>query len=124
MDIFFLEGLEVPCRVGCTAEERLTFQALRVDVRMHCPHLQRAAQNDDLALSVDYRIATQLIAAVQDREFLLIERVAEVLAEVVLRDAQVEQVELTVRKRPPVQGLEIAGVQISRTRQSLVGLQL
>jgi 7,8-dihydroneopterin aldolase/epimerase/oxygenase len=118
MDIFFLEGLEVPCRVGCTPEERLTRQALRVDVRMHCPHLQRAAQTDDLALSVDYRIATRLIAAVQDLEFLLIERVAEVLAEVVLQDPQVEQVELSVRKRPPVQGLEIAGVQITRTRHS------
>ena len=117
MDILFLEGLEVPCRVGCTPPERVTPQSLRVDLRMFCGSLARAGQTDDLAESVDYRIASDLIAAVQDQEFFLIERVAEVLAAVALRDPHVDSVEVTVRKRPPVQGLEIAGVQITRARK-------
>lgn len=116
MDIIFLEGLEVPCRVGCTPPERATPQSLRVDVQMSCPTLKRAGQTDDLSATVDYRVAGEMIAAVQSQEFLLIERVAEVLAQVVLRHEHVAQVQVTVRKRPPVQGLEIAGVQITRTR--------
>lgn len=116
MDILFLEGLEVPCRVGCTPPERATPQSLRVDVQMSCPTLQRAGQTDELSATVDYRVAGEMIDAVQSQEFLLIERVAEVLAQVVLRHEQVVQVQVTVRKRPPVQGLEIAGVQITRTR--------
>ena len=52
----------------------------------------------------------------QGREFLLIERVAETLAEVVLKNALVDHVTVSVRKRPPVQGLEWAGVQITRGR--------
>ena len=116
MDMLFLEGLEVPCRVGCTPEERATPQSLRVEVQLHCDNLQRAGQTDDLSATVDYRIATDMIAEVQKSEYLLIERVAEVLAAVALRDPQVAKVRITVRKRPPVQGLEIAGVQISRSR--------
>ena len=35
---------------------------------------------------------------------------------VALRQPQVSEVQITVRKRPPVQGLEMAGVQITRRR--------
>ena len=52
----------------------------------------------------------------QGREFLLIERVAEELAEVALKNALVDHVTISVKKRPPVQGLEWAGVQITRGR--------
>ena len=35
---------------------------------------------------------------------------------VALADSRVEKVQVTVRKRPPVQGLEIVGVQLIRSR--------
>lgn len=116
MDMLFLEGLEVPCRVGCTQEERVLPQSLRVDVQLHCPRLALAGQLDRLEETVDYRIAHDMIAAVQGSEYRLIERVAEVLAEVALKNPLVEKVQVTVRKRPPVQGIEIVGVQIVRSR--------
>lgn len=116
MDMLLLEGLEVPCRVGCTAPERATLQSLRVDVQLHCSSLQRAGRDDDLSATVDYRIVTDMIAAVQDGEYLLIERVAEIMADVALANPLVQSVELTVRKRPPVQSLEFAGVRIFRRR--------
>lgn len=115
-DHLFLEGLEVPCRVGCTDPERATPQSLRVDMQLYCPGLRDAAIADDLERTVDYRLAGDLIDAVQGREFLLIERVAETLAEVALRHPLVDRVSVSVRKRPPVQGLEWAGVRISRGR--------
>ena len=96
--------------------ERATPQSLRVDMRLHCASLRDAAIADDLERTVDYRLAGDMIDAVQDGEYLLIERVAEVLADVALRHPLVESVEVTVRKRPPVQGLEWAGVQITRDR--------
>ena len=117
MDYLILEGLEVPCRVGCTPPERATPQSLRVDVKLYCPTIEQAGRDDDLAKSVDYRLANDMIAAVQHHEYLLIERVAEVLAQVALADPHVERVELSVRKRPPVQGLEWAGVRIARQRR-------
>jgi dihydroneopterin aldolase len=116
MDELFLEGLEVPCRVGCSEPERATPQSLRVEVRLFCPGLRDAGIADDLERTVDYRLAGDLIDAVQGREFLLIERVAEELAAVVLKNPLVDHVTVSVRKRPPVQGLEWAGVRITRGR--------
>ena len=115
-DLLFLEGLEVPCRVGCTDPERATPQSLRVDMRLFCASLRDAAIADDLERTVDYRLAGDLIDAVQGKEYLLIERVAEELAQVALRNPLVDRVTVSVRKRPPVQGLEWAGVQITRGR--------
>ena len=115
-DLLFLEGLEVPCRVGCTDPERATPQSLRVDMRLYCASLRDAAIADDLERTVDYRLAGDLIDAVQGREYLLIERIAEELAQVALKNPLVERVTVSVKKRPPVQGLEWAGVQITRGR--------
>lgn len=116
LDVIFLEGLEVPCRVGCTAEERRVPQSLRVEVRLFCRTIQQAALTDSLQETVDYRLGLDLIQCLQGKEFLLIERVAEVLATESLKIPIVEQVEIIVRKRPPVQGMEIVGVQITRSR--------
>ena len=116
MDLLFLEGLEVPCRVGCSDPERATPQSLRVGVKLYCPSLRDAALADDLERTVDYRLAGELIDAVQGREFLLIERVAETLAETALRNPLIDRVTVSVMKRPPVQGLEWAGVEITRGR--------
>ncbi len=118
MDCLFLEGLEVPCRIGCTDPERATPQSLRVELRLFCPSLREAGVSDDLEKTVDYRLAADLIDAVQGQEYLLIERVAEVLAEVVLKNRLVDHVTVSVKKRPPVQGLEWAGVQITRGRRT------
>ena len=123
MDSLFLEGLEVPCRVGCSDPERATPQSLRVAVRLFCPGLRDAGIADDLERTVDYRLAGELIDAVQGREYLLIERVAEVMAEVALKNPLVDHVTISVRKRPPVQGLEWAGVEITRGREPASGLQ-
>ena len=78
MDMLFLEGLEVPCRVGCSDPERATPQSLRVEVQALLPVVcATPALADDLERTVDYRLAGELIDAVQGREYLLIERVAE-----------------------------------------------
>jgi dihydroneopterin aldolase len=116
MDMLFLEGLDLFCRVGCSPEERFLPQSLRADVKLICRSLAEAGRRDDLSETVDYRVATEMIAAVRDREFLLIERIAEELAAIALRHPKVEQVEVTVRKRPPVEGLDTAGVRITRSR--------
>jgi dihydroneopterin aldolase len=118
MDELFLEGLEIAARVGCTAPERAIPQSLRVDVRLFCPTIAQAGAADDLAMSVDYRIADRMVAAVQGQEYLLIERVAEALAQVALDEPLVQRVELTLKKRPPVQSLEWAGVRITREKRA------
>ena len=65
--MLFLEGLEVPCRVGCSDPERATPQSLRVGVRLYCASLREAGIADDLEQTVDYRLAGEMIDAVQGK---------------------------------------------------------
>lgn len=119
MDVVFLEGLEIPCRVGCTEKEREYAQSLRVDIRFQSSKIQLAGKTDDLSLSIDYTIARELIAAVAHREFKLIETVAETLAQTALLNPNVEAVWVDVRKRAPVESLAFSGVSIERRRGAL-----
>ena len=117
MDWVFLEGLEVPCQVGCTDDEQEVPQSLKVDIRMGCGSLAEASRRDDIQATLDYRIARRLIQVAQVRRFRLIEAVAESLAQEALTLPQVEEVEVTVRKRAPIPSLGMAGVTIRRRRQ-------
>ncbi|MDQ6684931.1 MAG: dihydroneopterin aldolase, partial [Pseudomonadota bacterium] len=83
---------------------------------LYCPSLRAAGLSDDLEQTVDYRLAYSMIDAVQGRDYLLIERVAEVMAEVALQHPLIDHVTVRLRKRPPVQSLEWAGVEITRRR--------
>ncbi|MBI2569105.1 MAG: dihydroneopterin aldolase [Candidatus Schekmanbacteria bacterium] len=116
MDFVFLEGLEIPCRVGCTDREREMPQSLRLNIRLGTSGVARAAATDDVSDTVDYGVARRLIAAVQGRAFRLIETVAEVLAETALGFEHVEVVQLKVWKRAPVESLKYSGVEIERRR--------
>lgn len=117
MDYVFLEGLEVPCRVGCTERERQIPQSLRVDLKLGCSNFARAAETDDVNDTIDYALARQLIASVQARDYKLIETVAEVLARTALSYEHVDSVHLKLWKRAPVEGLTYSGVEITRHKQ-------
>lgn len=116
MDKIFLQGLEVPCRVGCTDRERELPQSLRVDVTLACPTFASAYQSDALEDTVDYGIARDLVACVQGRAFRLIETVAETLAQRALEHPYVAEVTIRISKRAPVESLAFSGVEITRVR--------
>lgn len=118
MDWVFLEGLEVPCQVGCTDDEQEVPQSLKVDIRMGCGTLEEAGRSDRIDATLDYRIARRFVQVVQLRKFRLIEAVAETIAQEALHLDQVEIVEVTVRKRAPIPSLGMAGVTLTRTRKT------
>ena len=68
MDELFLEGLEVPCRVGCTDPERATPQSLRVGVRLFCPGL-RDAGVADVAVQLSGGVDSSICAALASKIF-------------------------------------------------------
>jgi dihydroneopterin aldolase len=116
MDVVFLEGMDVPCRISCAPGGRDTLQSLRADVRMYCASLEQAGKQDSVGESVDFRIAREMIAAVQGKEFHIIEAVAEIFAAMALRHPLVQKVEVTLCERGAAVGAERAGIQITRSR--------
>lgn len=113
-----LRGLVASGRCGVLPEELDRPQPLEVDLDIDLD-LTRAATTDDLDETIDYGAVCSIVERVITTErFALLERLAERLAEVVLRDERVLAVTVAVRKlRPPVpQQLATAGVRLTRSR--------
>ena len=117
-DIIELRGLRASGICGALPEEQLRAQPLEVDLDV-VADLARAGASDDLADTIDYgALAADIERVLTTERFVLLERLAARLAEVVLTDERVVEVTVSVRKlRPPVpQLLDTSGVRITRGR--------
>ena len=103
---------------GALPEEQERRQPLEVDLDV-VADLAPAGESDDLDDTINYGLIAEVVERViVDERFVLLERLAARLAEVVLADERVEAVTVSVRKlRPPVpQQLDTSGVRITRSR--------
>lgn len=117
-DTIEIRGLRALGFCGALPEEQERRQPFEVDLDVETD-LSVAGASDELGDTVDYgALCAQVEAVVVDERFVLMERLATRIAEVVLADDRIAAVTVTVRKlRPPVpQQLETSGVSIRRTR--------
>lgn len=83
---------------GVFEEEAHRGQEFVIDVTVYMD-LREAGRSDDLTDTLDYgAMAVDIAERVQSERWLLIERVAERIAELVLADERVTSAEVTVRK--------------------------
>ncbi len=117
-DLIELRGLRALGVCGALPEERTRPQPLEVDLDVEVD-LALAGASDDLGDTVDYgALAAAVEGVIIGERFVLLERLAQRLSEVVLADERVLAVTVAVRKlRPPVpQQLDTSGVRITRRR--------
>lgn len=109
MDIF-IEGLEAYGHHGVAAEERVLGQRLFFDIRLtadDCP----AQFSDKVDDAVDYTEVIDLVLDVAGTEsFSLLERLARVTAEAILRTFPVDEVWVQVTKPGPPVACSLRGV--------------
>jgi dihydroneopterin aldolase len=109
MDIF-IEGLEVYGHHGVTDEEKVLGQRLLYDVRLTVEDC-RAAVTDDVADAVDYTEVMDVIVDVATTQsYSLLERLARITAEAILRKFPVDEVWVQVTKPHPPVALALASV--------------
>ncbi len=114
MDVLKLNGITVDCILGDLPEEREKEQQVLVDVVLEMD-LQDAALSDSLDDTVDYALLVGNIReALEDAKCRLLERAADVVADVCLADPRVEHATVSVRKYGSVSGLGSAEVKITR----------
>ena len=79
---------------------------------------RRAGESDRLAHTLDYgRVYHDVERIAGEREYRLVEALAEQIAQELLKSCPIESCTVTVRKRSPVAGdLRHAGVRITRSR--------
>lgn len=116
-DCLLLEGMEFYGYHGDIEAERALGGRFRVDVELRSD-LRAAGRSDSLDDTVDYVRCFQLVRdVVENRQFRLLEALADAIAAELLRQRHVESVRVKVGKQPPVRGgFERFAVVIERSR--------
>ncbi|GAB3477362.1 dihydroneopterin aldolase [Marinomonas epiphytica] len=116
-DVVFIEGLQAKAVIGVYDWEKQIQQDLLFDLEMYHDN-QAPAKTDDLALTLDYEaISNHILAFCQQRQFELIETLAEVLVAELIDIFSLTDVTLTLKKPAAVPQAKAVGVRIRRQAQ-------
>ncbi|WP_233116223.1 dihydroneopterin aldolase [Aggregatibacter actinomycetemcomitans] len=115
-DLIFIEGLTVFAQIGIYDWEQQIKQKLIFDVEMAWGTRQ-AATADDVQFALNYAEVSQfIIDYVQSKPFLLIERVANEVAEKLQQQFKISWLRLKLSKPKAVAQAENVGIIIERSR--------
>lgn len=114
MDIIFIKGLTLNTIVGIFEHERNTKQRLILDIEM-ATDIKEAASSEDISRTVDYKTVAETVEAfVHDGAFLLVETMAEGIAQLIMTSFPVSAVKLRVSKPDALSNVDAVGVYIER----------
>lgn len=114
MDIVYIRDLRVDTIIGIFDWEREVRQTVSLDLEM-ASDIRRAAATDDIQYALNYKaVAKRLIAFIEQSEFLLVERLAEEVANIVLNEFNVPWLKLRLSKPGALRGAYDVGLIIER----------
>ncbi len=114
MDTVFINDLRINTIIGIYDWERQVRQTVSFDIEM--AHNNRtAATTDNIEHALNYKaVAKRTIALVEASECLLVESLAEKVAEMIRTEFQVPWLRLTLKKPGALRGAKDVGVTIER----------
>jgi dihydroneopterin aldolase len=114
MDIIFLRGLHIETTIGIYDWERVIRQVVILDLEMGAD-IRKAAASDDIADTLDYKaLSKRVIEFVESSEFLLVETLAEKVAELLRQEFAVPWLRLSLNKKGAISGASDVGIIIER----------
>ncbi|TQV64464.1 MAG: dihydroneopterin aldolase [Halothiobacillaceae bacterium] len=114
MDIVFIADLRIETIIGIYDWERVTPQTVRLDLEMGWDNRAPAA-GDDIAKALDYKsVSHRIVDYIRESQFLLVETMAEKVAEIVMTEFGSPWVRVRVAKPGAVRGAAEVGVEIER----------
>lgn len=120
-DAIFLHDMRIKTIVGIWEWERKIRQTVSIDLEIGAD-IRKAASTDRIEDTLDYkRIAKRIRQFVEDSSFQLVEKLAENIAGVVLREFEVPWVVVKVNKPGAIRGSRDVGVIIRRDRSDIAG---
>lgn len=115
MDTIFIHELKVNAFVGIYEHELLRPQTIQIDVEMAMPH-SRACESDAIEDTIDYAAVVDLIREkLATQRFSLLEKLAEQLAQSILRNFGSPWMRLSVAKLEHMRDVRRRGVCIERS---------
>jgi len=119
MDRIHINRLMARAIIGLNKWERDKKQELAISVILDVD-LRPAGASDQLADTVDYKaIKNRILELVENSEFLLIERLADAIAQLCLDEPKVERVNVTVDKLGALRFARSVAVEITRDRNDV-----
>jgi dihydroneopterin aldolase/D-erythro-7,8-dihydroneopterin triphosphate epimerase len=116
-DFIEIQDLLLRTIVGINPEERENRQDVVLNLRLETD-LREPGRTDDIGQTVNYRtLCKQVIELVESSQFLLVERLAEEVAQLCLNDARVRSVRVSVEKPGALRFARSVGVVIERRRE-------
>lgn len=116
MDRIHIRDLVVRGILGINPDERENPQDILVNVTLGTD-TSLAAASDDIEDAVNYKTITKrVIAHLEQGEPMLVERVAQEIADICLQDERVSQVEVMVDKPGALRFARSVGISITRSR--------
>ena len=114
MDRVFITDLRINTIIGIYDWERQVRQTVSFDLEM-AHDIRKAAETDAIEHALNYKsVAKRVIQFVEESEFLLVETMAEKVADIVMREFSVPWVKVTLRKPGALRGALDVGIQIVR----------
>lgn len=114
MDIVYIRDLRIDTIIGIYDWEREVRQTISIDLEM-AADISRAAETDDIDFALNYKaVAKRLISHVENSQCLLVERLAEEVANVVLQEFDVPWLRLRLSKPGALRGAQDVGLIIER----------
>ena len=120
MDKIILKGIQFHGYHGVVEAERQLGQKYEIDLEL-MTDLSPAGRTDDIDNTIDYAQVVQRVIEIGTQgSFQLFEALAETIADAILDQFQIEEVQITLKKlSPPIEPtLTYAGVAIHRKRKS------
>ena len=116
LDRIHIRDLAARCIVGINPDERVNKQDVVINLTLHAD-LRKAGQTDDIADTVDYKAVKQnVLSLVEGSSFMLVERLAEAIAEACLAQPGVQRARVLVEKPTALRFARTVGVEIVRAR--------
>ena len=115
MDKVFIENLEIETIIGIFGWEREVKQIVRISLEMSFD-ISKAGRSDKIDDALDYKkIGKSIVNLVENSSFFLVEKMAEEIASLVLKNKQIEKIKLRVEKPGALRGSKSVGVEILRS---------
>jgi len=118
LDRIHIRDLLVRCIVGIYPDERREKQDVIINIVLHVD-LSNAGKSDDIEDTVNYKtIKKSVLVMVQQSEYLLLEKLADEIAQIALNESLVQRVDVSIDKPGALRFARSVAVEISRIRHS------
>lgn len=115
MDIIFIEDMRLTTWIGIYPREKAMPQTVEMSLQIGASTAP-AGSSDDIRDTIDYAVVVQqLRESLADQHFNLLEKLAEHVAGVILRDFRAQWVKVSIAKLGMMPGVRRVGVVIERS---------